>query len=74
MSNICFIILNFIRIKKEANNLGISIKDEDIIIIQHADDLTVALEDKNSLDLSLKIIQINVNKTECILLATEICV
>lgn len=74
MSNICFITLNFKRIKKEPNNVGISIKDEDIIIIQQADDLTVALEDKNSLDLSLKIIQINVNKTECILLATEICV
>lgn len=66
-----------IKIKNEPNISGISINDKEIINIQHADDLTLALKDKNSLDLSLKIInefcnhagsKININMTECILL------
>ena len=59
------------------NIFGIRINDYEIRIIQHADDLTITVQDENSLSQALNTVhefrkhagsKININETECILL------
>lgn len=61
------------------NIKGITINDNEIKNIQHADDLSIALKDEMSIKHALEVLnefckhagsKININKTECILLGT----
>ena len=65
------------KLETNENIFGIRINDYEIRNIQHADDLTITVQDKNSLSQALNTVhefckhagsKMNINKTECILL------
>ena len=65
------------KLETNENIFGIRINDYEIRNIQHADDLTITVQDENSLSQALNTVhefckhagsKININKTECILL------